>query len=112
MGETPHPAVPALPGLTIEAVEWLPSGADSGLLRVRGRWDAEVRERELPWLVLVSERREHRFESLPDARFSRDPSHWRGTYLVPAGVVASHPQAVWVEWADGARAGRPPPARG
>ena len=35
MGESPSSALPQLEGLTIEAVEWLPSGADSGLVRVR-----------------------------------------------------------------------------
>ena len=37
-------SIPAsiLDGLTLEAVEWLPSGADTGLLRVRGRWAVGV----------------------------------------------------------------------
>ena len=30
---------------------------------------------------------EHRLESLPDARFARDPASWRGSYLVPTAVV-------------------------
>ena len=32
-------SIPAsiLDGLTLEAVEWLPSGSDTGLVRVRGR---------------------------------------------------------------------------
>src|SRR5437764_582563 len=35
-------SIPAsiLDGLTLEAVEWLPSGTDSGLVRVRGRAEA------------------------------------------------------------------------
>ena len=51
---------------------------------------------------------DHRFDSLPDARFSREPDSWRGTYLVPAELVAVDPEALWLEWASGARAG---PAR-
>ena len=35
-------SVPALDGLAIEAVEWLPSGSDAGLVRVRGRWSDPV----------------------------------------------------------------------
>ncbi|HET9738418.1 MAG TPA: hypothetical protein VFP78_09875 [Solirubrobacteraceae bacterium] len=107
-------AIPALPGLALETVEWLPSGTDSGLVRVRGRWseEAAAREDELPVLVLRAAGGEHRFESLPDARFSRDPDCWRGTYLVAADVVATDPEAMWVEWPSGARAGLPPLSRG
>jgi hypothetical protein len=106
-------AVPALRGLAIEAVEWLPSGADSGLVRVRGRWtEADAREPDLPVLALRAAGGEHRFDSLPDARFSRDPDSWRGTYLVPAALVAPDPDALWLEWPSGARAGLPPLARG
>jgi hypothetical protein len=106
-------AIPALPGLVLETVEWLPSGADSGLVRVRGRWvEDDAREPELPSLALRVGGVEHRFESLPDARFSRDPESWRGTYLVTAELVASDPEALWVEWPSGARAGLPPLARG
>ena len=40
-----------LDGLTLEAVEWLPSGADTGLVRVRGRWSvAAPRPEGLPVL--------------------------------------------------------------
>ena len=46
-------AVPSLPGLAVTAVEWLPSGAESGLVRVRGRWTEEhAREPDLPVLTL------------------------------------------------------------
>src|SRR3954468_6119810 len=109
MGESPE----ALPGLAIEAVEWLPSGSDSGLGRVRGRWTSASAARSgLPLLVLRSGGDEHRFESLPDARFARDPSSWRGSYLVPAALVMAEPEALWVEWAGGVRAGLPPLAHG
>ncbi|MGH2949423.1 MAG: hypothetical protein ACRDPC_24750, partial [Solirubrobacteraceae bacterium] len=113
MAESPSSAVPALRGLAVETVEWLPSGAESGLVRVRGRWiEAGVREAGLPALALRAAGREHRFDSLPDARFSRDPDSWRGTYLVPAELVATDPEAQWLEWPTGVRAGLPPLSRG
>jgi hypothetical protein len=120
VAESPFSAVPALPGLTVETVEWLPSGAESGLVRVRGRWtDEAARHTELPVLALRADGGEHRFDSLPDARFSRDPASWRGTYLVPAALIGGEP-ALWLEWADGARSGlsalargiEPPPVQG
>ena len=105
--------VPALPGLAVSAVEWLPSGAESGLVRVRGRWTEEhAREPELPVLALRVGGGEHRFDSLPDARFSREPDSWRGTYLVAAELVATDPDALWLEWPSGARSGLPPLSRG
>jgi hypothetical protein len=112
VAESPS-AVPALPGLAVAAVEWLPSGAESGLVRVRGRWiDETVREPDLPVLALLAPDGEHRFDSLPDARFSRDPGSWRGTYLVAAELVATDPEALWLEWSSGARSGLPPLTRG
>ena len=105
--------VPSLPGLAVAAVEWLPSGAESGLIRVRGRWTEErAREPDLPVLALRAGGSEHRFDSLPDARFSREPDTWRGTYLVPAELVAVDPEALWLEWPSGARAGLPALSRG
>src|SRR5919197_210081 len=113
VAESPFSAIPALPGLAVETVEWLPSGAESGLVRVRGRWiDDTARQAELPTLVLRAAGMEHRFDSLPDARFSRDPASWRGTYLVPASLVASEPEAMWLEWGDGPRSGLLALARG
>jgi hypothetical protein len=113
VAESSSPSVPALAGLAVETVEWLPSGAESGLVRVRGRWiDEGARQPELPVLAVRAAGAEHRFESLPDARFSRDPASWRGTYLVPAALVASDPEALWLEWAGGVRAGLPTLSRG
>ena len=106
-------AIPHLQGLEIEAVEWLPSGADSGLVRVRGRWTAlAAAQPGLPELLLRAGGADHRFESLPDARFARDPASWRGSYLVPVTLVAAEPEALWVEWPGGTRSGLPPLARG
>ena len=49
---------PAVEGLAIEAVEWLPSGTDAGLVRVRGRWaDPADRPAELPALCVRAGRR-------------------------------------------------------
>src|SRR4051812_33216639 len=113
VAESSSPSIPALPGLAVETVEWLPSGAESGLVRVRGRWtDEGARQPDLPVLALRAAGAEHRFDSLPDARFSRDPASWRGTYLVPAALVASDPDALWLEWAGGTRAGLPALSRG
>ncbi len=106
-------AIPHLQGLEIEAVEWLPSGADSGLVRVRGRWSAPgAAQPGLPELLLRADGTDHRFESLPDARFARDPASWRGSYLVPGPLVAGEPEALWVEWPGGVRCGLPALARG
>ena len=106
-------AVPALPGLAVASLEWLPSGAESGLVRVRGSWTEEAApEPDLPVLAVRAAGAEHRFDSLPDARFARDPSTWRGTYLVPAELVDSDPEAMWLEWPSGARSGLPALTRG
>src|SRR5918995_6704731 len=106
-------AIPHLQGLEIEAVEWLPSGADSGLVRVRARWTSlSAAQPGLPELLLRAGGADHRFESLPDARFARDPASWRGSYLVPGALVAGEPEALWVEWPGGVRCGLPGLARG
>jgi hypothetical protein len=102
-------AVPELPGLAIEAVEWLPSGAESGLVRVRGRWEeGAVPQPGLPALVVGG----RRFESLPEAPGARPEGEWRGTYLVPAALMAAEFEALSVEWPSGARAGLPTPEQG
>ena len=109
----PSSSVPTLEGLTIEAVEWLPSGSDAGLVRVRGRWtDLNRSERELPSLGLRRGAEARRFDSLPDARFGRDPAVWRATYLVPAALMDPAPDELWLSWESGARSGLPAPARG
>jgi hypothetical protein len=106
-------AIPQLAGLEIEAVEWLPSGADSGLVRVRGRWRSlSAAQPGLPELLLRADGADHRFESLPDARFARDPASWRGSYLVPGALVERSPEALWVEWPGGVRCGLPALAHG
>ena len=99
-------------GLVIEAVEWLPSGADSGLVRVRGRWTDPAREAELPALRLRRGDEVRRFDSLPDARFDRDPAVWRGAYLVPAALMDPAPDELWLAWESGEQAVLPEPARG
>jgi hypothetical protein len=109
----PSSSVPALEGLAIEAVEWLPSGSDAGLVRVRGRWtDLGRSERELPALGLRRGPESRRFESLPDARFGRDPAVWRATYLVPAALMDPPPDELWLAWDSGVRAGLPAPTHG
>src|SRR3712207_883979 len=101
-------AIPQVQSLEIEADEWLPSGADSGLVRVRGRWSQGASVQPgLPELALRADGVDHRFESLPDARFGRDPASWRGSYLVPGALVATPPDALWVEWPGGVRCGLP-----
>ena len=103
---------PAVEGLAIEAVEWLPSGTDAGLVRVRGRWaDPADRPAELPALCVRAGTEVRRFGSLPDVRFGRDPAVWRGSYLVPAALVERGPEALWLVWADGREAALPAPER-
>ena len=90
-----------------------PSGGEAGLVRVRGRWgDRARREAELPALGVRRGGEPRRFESLPDARFGRDPAVWRATYLVPAALMDPAPDALWVAWESGTRASLPAPARG
>ena len=105
--------MPALDGLAIEAVEWLPSGSDAGLVRVRGGWsDPALRELRLPALGVRRGAEVRRFESLPDARFGRDAAVWRATYLVPAVLMEPAADELWLSWESGARSGLPAPARG
>ena len=82
-------------------------------MRVRGRWSSPAAARPgLPELLLRAAGADHRFESLPDARFARDPASWRGSYLVPVTLVAAAPEALWVEWPGGVRCGLPALAPG
>ena len=109
----PSAPVPLLAGLALDAVEWLPSGSDAGLVRVRGRWtDLNRREPDLPALGVRRGAEQRRFESLPDARFGRDPAVWRATYLVPAALMEPFPDALWLGWGSGARVALPAPSRG
>ena len=99
--------------LAVEAVEWLPSGSDAGLVRVRGRWtDLAQREPDLPALGVRRGGELRRFDSLPDARFGRDPAVWRATYLVPAALMDPAPDELWLSWESGGRAALPAPDRG
>jgi hypothetical protein len=87
-----------MPGRRVEAVEWLPSGSGSALVRVRGRGASSA---ELPVLVAG----EHRFESLP-ARSEGEPGSWRGAYVVPASLEGA-PLAL--AWPDGTQVALPRP---
>ena len=103
------PAPTELAGLVLEACEWLPSGAEAGLLRVRGRWTAEPCAAGLPSLWITSGGVPHRFDSLPDTRFARDPAVWRGTYVVPASLISEGPDALSLAWPGGGRVTLAPP---
>jgi hypothetical protein len=95
-----HP-VPAPEGVGIDAVDWLPSGASSGLVRVRGR-AAGAEAPPLPDLVIDHEGREHRFTSLPDPGPPREPGAWRGAYVVAVALAAAADRLV-LEWPGGGR---------
>src|SRR4051812_16060750 len=91
-------------GVTVEAVDWLPSGARSGLVRVRFRGPAHP-PAELPVLVLDGAR----FASLPDPRADREAGAWRGAYVVEAAQAAAASR--WaLEWQDGRLTRLAPPA--
>src|SRR4051794_2913403 len=88
-------------GVTVDAVDWLPSGARSGLVRVRGH-RPEGEAVDLPALVLDRGGSLQRFNSLPDPRGARDPGAWRGAYVVDATLAAT--ADTWaLEWPGGAR---------
>ena len=83
------------------------------LAAYRGRWsDPGRREADLPALGLRRGGEARRFESLPDARFGRDPAVWRATYLVPAALMDPPPDELWLSWESGARSGLPALERG
>ena len=104
-------SIPAsiLDGLTLEAVEWLPSGADTGLVRVRGRWSVGAAHPVgLPMLCAREGDGVSRVDSLPDAPSTRgNGSIWRGAYLVPETVARG---GLWLEWESGERSALPTPA--
>src|SRR3954453_9977388 len=88
-------------GVAVDAVDWLPSGARSGLVRVRGR-RVEGEPWRLPDLGLDHSDGAQRFISLPDPRADRDPAGWRGAYVVDVALASS--ATAWaLEWADGPR---------
>ena len=94
-----------LDGLAFEAVEWLPSVGESGLLRVRGRWSpGAARPEGLPVLCAAVGGGVSRIESLPDVG---NGSVWRGAYLLPEAIARS---GVWLEWESGERSALPVPA--
>jgi len=93
-------------GLSIDSVDWLPSGARSGLVRVRAHWNGVVTGQDLPELVIEHGGREHRHASLPDPRTGED-GIWRGAYVVHADLVAGAPGGFELEFPGGARAALP-----
>jgi hypothetical protein len=102
VGELRDLAESGVPGLRIDAVEWLPSGAGGALVRVRGRWAEGAAAAELPALTAG----DSRFESLPDTRSGGEPGSWRGAYVVPASLEGT-PLAL--AWPDGSSAALPVP---
>lgn len=97
-------------GLIIEAVEWLPSGARSGLVRVRGRWEAGAAPGPgLPVLLVAAADTVHRFASLPDPRGDREPGSWRGAYVVNGDLLEDALDALSLEFPGGATAPLPAP---
>ena len=99
----PQPAVPE--GVTVDAVDWLPSGTASGLIRVRGHAAAPLGG--LPDLVIDHAGRLHRFTSLPDPRANLEPQAWRGAYVVNAELVAAAGHRMVLEWPGGAQLALP-----
>jgi hypothetical protein len=88
-------------GYTVDTVDWLPSGARSGLVRVRGHRPPAV-SGPLPELILETEEATRRYVSLPDPRADRDPSAWRGAYVLEARPAAEADR-LWLEWPGGRR---------
>ena len=95
-------------GHSVDAVDWLPSGARSGLVRVRGHRTPESgAPTPLPELVVEGGGEIRRFASLPDPRSDRDPTAWRGAYVLDARL-ATEAGRLWLEWPGGHRAALPP----
>lgn len=118
----PTSDVPSEPeGLVIEAVEWLPSGAEGGLIRVRGTWNpahpppagqpGAPHPDGLPALCARRGEEIMRWDSLPDSRTESEGGVWRGAYLVPAALLDDAPDALWLEWSGNVRATIAPPRR-
>ena len=96
MGEPDQSSAPS-----IDAVDWLPSGARSGLVRVRGRWAGQA-PGTLPTLLIEAAGREHPHTSLPDPR-AGDGVEWRGAYVVSSDVVSAPGAEFWLLFEDGTR---------
>ena len=92
-------------GFSVDAVDWLPSGAKSGLVRVRGHRPAAVAG-PLPELILEAGDTTRRYVSLPDPRADRDPTAWRGAYVLEARPVAEADH-LWLEWPGSRRIALP-----
>ena len=101
-------------GWSVEAVEWLPSGADSGLVRVRGRWVDERAPRGGAARARAAPRRARRAASsrCPTRASAATRRSGAATYLVPAALMDPAPDELWLSWESGARAALPAPARG
>ena len=93
-------------GVTVDSLDWLPSGAGSGLLRVRGRTPGTA-PIALPVLVVEHEGRAQRFASLPDPGSGHQRGAWRGAYVVPAALVAAAGDQLVLEWEAGGRIALP-----
>lgn len=99
-------------GLTVETVEWLPSGGATGLLRVRGHWTGpHSARRGLPVLVVGAGEETARHLSLPEPGPSAEDGAWRGAYILGVEVI----EAQWslaLEGEGGAQLVLPAPAVG
>lgn len=87
-------------GVIVDAVDWLPSGARSGIVRVRGR-RAPGTDPGLPELVVEHAGELRRFASLPDSR-AGSADAWRGAYVIEAELAAQSP-SLTLEWPGGFR---------
>ncbi|MEA2170655.1 MAG: hypothetical protein QOF76_3955 [Solirubrobacteraceae bacterium] len=86
--------------LVVDSVDWLPSGASSGLIRVRGH-SVSGASTVLPQLLVEDGEDARQFSSLPDPRAGREPGTWRGAYVLEARPGPDARLAL--VWPDGAR---------
>ncbi len=93
MGESGSQRAPE--GVTVDDVDWLPSGARSGIVRVQGTRPADATA-ILPRLVVTGPEDERTYDSLPDTATASGDG-WRGAYVVEAAVAlaATSLTAVW-----------------
>lgn len=105
-------AFEAQDGLLIEAVEWLPSGARSGLVRVRGNGHGAQPGAGLPVLLVTAGDTVHRFESLPDPRGDAAGGSWRGAYVVNTDLFEDAADSLSLEFAGGPTIALPSPIAG